>query len=151
MSIRNLILGISGMLLLTACHDIPFYSVYKLVDVTGWQTKDTLVYRLPEQDELRDAKVTFGIRLSRQFHYENIVLVARMFEGKKLVSSDTLNIKVLDEYGEHIGNGLNYVVTEKELDHQYLLKPGKKYKLKIHHIMRQNPFDGVSGVGVTLE
>lgn len=151
MSIKQLILGISGMLLLTACQDIPFYSVYKMVDVTGWDGDKVLTFRLPEQEELRNCDVTFGIRLSRKFHYENIAFVAYLYEGKTLVSTDTIDVKVLNEYGEHVGNGMNYVVNETELSHQYTLKPKKKYKVKVRHIMRKDPFDGVSGIGITLK
>lgn len=150
-SLTKLILtGISGMLLLASCQDIPFYSKYKSVDANAWQSRDTLVFRLPKVEEAQEYNVTVAMRAVQSFKYDNFALSVKLYEGKTLISTDTLLYNIYDKYGQHKGTGFPYVEYEGNLQHRYVLSPEKKYKVKVTHIMRLDPMDGVADVGLFL-
>lgn len=148
---KKAIIGFVGMLLLVACQDFPFYSTYKSVNVEGWEARDTLVYKLPVVESPSAYDVSVAVRTSQGFKYENLALAIRLYEGKKTISVDTVKFKLYGTNNEQKGTGFTYVENEISLKHQFKLKPQKKYKVKITHIMRLDPFDGVCDVGLNMK
>lgn len=148
---RNSIIVLCGMLLLAACHDNTMYMKYKSVDAREWHAHDTLVYKLPEIENDMNVSVTVGVRTLQSFKYDNLAVVAKLYEGKHLISQDTVNYIILDKNGENIGTGFPYAEHFRNISHRYALKAKKKYKIKLTHIMRLDPLDGVSDVGITIE
>lgn len=144
-------MGISGMLLIVACQDIPFYSSYKSVDAQGWNAVDTLVFKLPSVDEERQFDVNVDLRTVSSFKYNNLKLAVRLYEGKRVVSVDTVAYKLYNEKGKRLGKGFPYVEYNSTLKHSIRLLPEKKYRVKVTHIMRMDPFDGISDVGITIK
>lgn len=151
MTLKHIITGISGILLLAACQDIPFFSKYYAVDTEGWDSRDTLVYSLPEVTSSADYDVTVSVRTIQSYKYDNLALVLRLYEGKKLVSVDTVKYDIYDMNGEHRGTGFPYVEHETALHHSFQLLPKKHYKVKATHIMRLDPLDGICNVGIEIK
>lgn len=138
------------MLLFAACQDSSMYMQYHTVDAKGWNSRDTLVFDLPEVESTSAFNVEYGLRVWRNYNYENFIMVAKLCDGKKVVSTDTISFAVYDKSGKQDGAGLNFIELTKPLNHQYTLKPKKKYKLKVTHIMMLDPLDGVGNVGVSI-
>lgn len=138
------------MLLFAACQDSSMYMQYKTVEAKGWNSQDTLVFELPEVENTTSFNVDYGLRVWRNYKYENCVLVAKLCEGNKVVSSDILTFDFCNDGEEQEGFGLNFLELKKTLGHKYTLKPEKKYKLKVTHKMKLNPLDGVGNVGVSI-
>jgi len=149
-TIKHIIIGISGILLLAGCQDIPFFSCYNAVDATGWYNRDTLVVKLPEVETPSTYDVTVSVRTIQGFKYDNLALVVKLYEGKKVISVDTVKYVVYDKEGKSNGKGFPYVEYTETLKHSYKLLPKKKFKAKITHIMRLDPFDGVCDVGMEV-
>lgn len=147
---RQILIGISGMLLFTACQDMPFFTEYKSVDTQGWYATDVFVYKLPEVEENAQCNAKVCVRALQNYEYDNLALVVRMYEGKKEVSVDSVYLKLFDENG--VSTGIGFPHTEYSCDiKSKQLKPGKKYKFKISHIMRLDPLQGISEVGIELK
>jgi len=149
-TLRHIIIGISGILLLVGCQDIPFFSCYKAVDAMGWYNRDTLVVKLPEVATPSTYDVMVSVRTIQGFKYDNLALAVRLYDGKKVISVDTVKYVIYDKEGRAKGNGFPYVEHTNTLKHSYKLLPKKKYKAKIYHIMRLDPFDGVCNVGIEV-
>lgn len=142
--------GLSFMLLFVACQESPFYMTYKPVKISGWDSRDTVVFKLPEIKSPSSYTVTVSIRAIQSFKYDNLGLAVMLYEGRDVVSKDTVMYDLYDSYGENKGKGFPYVEYEENLKRTYHFSPDKRYKIKITHIMRLDPLDGVANVGVTL-
>lgn len=138
------------MLLMGACQDSPMFMKYSSVDVQGWHSGDAVTFRLPEVEDSAQYCVKIHVRTLQNYRYDNLSLVARLKDGKKVLSVDTVNYSILDVNGDSRGIGFPYVEQEMSLPHKYTIKPKKKYKVVITHVMRLDPLDGVSEVGVTI-
>lgn len=150
MTFRNIILGISGILLFAGCHDIPFFTQYHQVNTEAWASKDFLIFKLPEVEHAEDYDVKVAVRTIQTYKYGNLSLVLRTYEDKNLISTDTVSYKIYGENGEQKGTGFPFVEHEMPLQHTINFLPQKKYKIKISHIMRLDPLDGVSDVGISV-
>lgn len=133
-----------------ACQDSPFFMQYKKVDVAEWHTRDSVVFRLPETTDSTSYGVKVHVRAIQNFKYDNLALVVKLKEGKKTISTDTVRYTMLDENGESYGTGFPYVEHEANLKGRYILSPDKKYRIKVTHIMRLDPLNGISDIGVTI-
>ena len=150
MRLIRFISGLSFMLLFAACQESPFYMTYKPVDTSGWDSRDTIVFMLPEIESPSSYNVNVSVRTIQSFKYDNIGLAIMLYEGRNVVSKDTVVYDVYDSHGENKGKGFPYVEYEESLTHTYYFNPGKRYKIKITHVMRLDPLAGLANVGVTL-
>ena len=150
MKLARIIMGLTCMFLLGACTDSPMFFQYKPVNAMGWQSCDSVVFKLPEVEEDTPCDVSVCIRSLRSYRYQDLALVVKLKEGRTVVCTDTVKYRMLSDDGESMGEGLSFMEYDMPIKHRYTLKPDKKYKVKITHIMRLDPLDGVSEVGLSI-
>lgn len=138
------------MLLTMACQDNLFYSNYKTIQEKGWGGQDTLTYIIPEVEDTTKLNVNIGIRVWHNYQYTNLVLVAKLYEDNKCLSSDIVDFSLYDKADMSTGSGFPLVEYQEELEHKYTLKPSHKYTVKIAHRMLLDPLPRVSNVGISL-
>ncbi len=141
--------GLSGILLFTMCQDSPFYHRHVKTDREGWLADSSAVFELPECDKDCKANVDLWIRATSEYRYESLILVATAECDRYTVWTDTLFMSLYDGKGKSTGSGFPF--TEYHIDAKSLiLKAGKSYKIRVRHIMRDNPVRGITDCGIRL-
>lgn len=147
----DIIKGVLVAMMFVSCQDTPFFTKYHSVPSHYWDKREMLVYDIPVVDEDKTVDVTLGIRTTEQFAYSNITLLSVVSSGKKEVLRDTVCVALFEDESAPLGNGFPFMETTKKLPSSLHLKKGKRYTIKVTHLMRMNPLDDVYDVGVTLE
>lgn len=138
-----------------SCQDRPFFSDYAHVDRTGWYSEDTVVMVVQQGDTtLRNvAKRTFdvqvGIRYTDEYEYNDISLLVEVVSGQRVVARDTVLFQLFDEQGRALGRGLErYDKMQPSL--RVALKADKPYVVRMTHLMRLNPVQGITDISCSL-
>lgn len=143
-------LSVLGMMILLSCQESLFYSEYKTVPRAQWDSRDTLSFQLPVTERTFDATLTVSVRRRQDYDYKTIALSIEHLLNGMLVSTDTLHITLYDEDGQSLGHA--FPISDN-YSHPLPLHLGKgeSHTLRITHIMRLNPLDGIPDVGIFVE
>lgn len=135
------------MSLLVACYDGLLFSDYKSVDAQSWYASDTLVFKLPKVEEDATRDVNVKLRALQTYSYSNMALAVHLVEGQKTVSVDTVRFTIYDKEGKATGAGFPFIEYSSIIKDVHF-KADKAYKIKIIHVMRLDPIEGISQVGI---
>ena len=123
---------------------------YRSVDSKCWRSKEKVEFCV---DTIRKAGVydcSLEVRLDRQYYYKNLWLVVET-QGIRsgFLRSDTVNLAVVDESGEMVGEGRNLLLYQHALA-PFMLAKDDSLHIQIHHIMSADSIAGVHDVGIFL-
>lgn len=148
---RHTIIGVLVTMLITSCQSTLFHTEYQSIASYQWDRRDVKVFRLPIPERDETLRLSVGLRTSDRLNFTHISLLATLFEEGKAIEKDTIEFRLFNENGVSTGTGFPYTENTKEANHLITLKKGKKYKLKLNHIMRNNPVDNIFDVGISLD
>ena len=138
---------ILGMATFLSCQDSLFYSEYKEISNSQWNSHDTLVFQLPTTEQTVDATLTISVRTRQDFEYKTIALTVEHLLNNSLVSTDTLHITLYDTNGQSLGKG--FPISDNYSRPLPLhIKENEHHTLRITHTMRLNPLEGTPNVGI---
>lgn len=145
-----LMMGLLGLPLLTSCQDNLYYTLYQDLPEHQWDSNDTLYFSIPPTEHDLDVAVTFSVRTSPSFRYQDIVARAELLDGNAVVSSLPINITLYgnNEESAHDGVLQNESYSKPQALH---MQANHNYILRVTHLMRLNPLDEVNSVGVIVE
>ena len=83
-----------------------------------------------------------GIRHKDSYKYRDIWLT---------INTDTLHLYLADSIGNWIGNGIGDTRQWSAPIHLKMLKQDSIRKLRITHIMQDNPLKGIEHVGIRIK
>lgn len=136
---------------ITSCQSTLFYTEYQSIASHLWDRREVKVFNLPVPERDETLSLSVGVRTSDQFAYSRLFVLATLFEEGKAIEKDTIEFSLFNENGVSTGTGFPYIENTKEANHPVTLKKGKKYKLKLNHIMRNNPVGNIFDVGISLD
>lgn len=135
------------------CTTKTVYHSYQSIKESGWDRKDTLIFNLPADIAPGKYKMEIGVRNSPEYLYKNIwISIGNNWEDSLLYKTDTLELNLTDEQGRwpYQGNISNlYQSVHPYIEVPELPKQQKRI-IKIVHIMRKNPIQGIQDIGVKL-
>ncbi|MCH5175911.1 MAG: gliding motility lipoprotein GldH [Prevotellaceae bacterium] len=138
------------MATLLSCQDSLFYSEYKEIPNSQWDSRDTLSFCLPVTENSFDATLTVSVRRRQDYDYKTIALKIEHLLNDTIVSTDTLVVTLFDANGHPLGQG--FPISDNYSRPLYLhLKKNASHSLRITHAMRLNPLQGIPDVGVFVE
>lgn len=143
-----------------SCTDIPIVSVSKSVDVRGWHSRDTLRMSLSPiafsagnsgaSPEAGDVNPVVGVRLTRSYAYRNLALRVEIIDADTHATllADTVSYEAYDGHDAPQGRGFRMMELEAPLSRSFRFNPNASYLVKVSHVMRVNPVEGVVDVWV---
>lgn len=150
MSVRYIIVGLLGMLLYS-CQGSPLLSGYSHVDREAWYREDTAVISM--NGEWMDENVSpnggtlmVGVRYTDAYRYKKISLLVELQDEEATIARDTVHFNLFDPNGHVVGRGLGYHDAMQPAIKLKALKGKGPYKVRITHLMRQNPVQGITEV-----
>ena len=149
------IMGLSCAGMLCSCQDSPRFSAYGQVDRDAWYSEDTVVMPVQQMDELLcgksnlDVEVLLGIRYTADYRYRNLSLLWELTDEGRVVARDTVHFSLYNNVGKSQGRGFVFYDTVQP-SRRVSLKAGRNYEMRVTHLMRLNPIEGVTDVQLMM-
>lgn len=154
-SLKALLFAFLSLLLLppAACDRHPAAFKYQNAPVEGWETGDTLHYRIDSLRHGGNYQLTLGLRVSAAIPYpfQSIWLAVRQqWHKPDTLLVDTIECKLTNSKGDVTGNGVSLYTYTQEL-RDMRLEEGASAEISVMHIMRREIIHGIADVGIRLD
>lgn len=135
---------------LTSCNRKNVYVEYRNVPMKGWDKSDTLTFDLrPQKAGMYREEV--GVRIDRSYPFTSLSLVVKQtILPSGYVHNDTLVVKLVDNNGNYLGQGISYYQQTFHLN-TIRLHEGDSLHVMIKHNMRRELMDGIANVGFRVD
>ena len=148
MTVRNLIIALSS-LLLVACDATTPYSSFVAVPMNGWNSDSVLTYRFDVTDT-RPCDILLCVRHTESYPYQNMWLFCQLSNDSAAIWTDTIEFYLADDRGRWLGNGSQQIEMPVLFAQNYQFPDTGKYVFTIQQGMREERLRGVSDVGVII-
>ena len=134
-----------------SCKPTHFYNDFKTVDVKGWKSSDTLRYAVDMDDSNANYDILVSIRHQKTYEFSNLWMnvITEYGDGKKTFRFE---IPLFKDDGKPYGKNSGSLCTQTIPFQKQIRFPVRgKYKIAIVQLMRKDPLDGISDVGVIID
>lgn len=135
--------------LLLSCQNTLYHTAYIDLPHNQWDSRDTLTYPLPVSDHDLDTHATIHTRTTATFPYTDIILHLEVLRDSIPISSTRLPIH-LSHHNQSLSKGLSIMETTSEPQPLHL-QAHHHYTLRLTHLMRLNPLQDITSVGIFIE
>lgn len=154
---RDLLVGMTCLLLILAsCSSGEVYYRFHHLDKGRWYRENPLVFAIDSMAFHPGKQFDLSIELSTNqgYPYRDLWLRVDHNLADTLFRSDSLHIQLADEQGRWLGSGAGGL---NQLSVPYLDRVVPQvhdsvtgYRVKIGHLMKDNPLHGVESVGLRI-
>lgn len=136
---------------LIACEQKHFYNEYKNVDIKKWKSTDTLTYDIQIGEANRTYNYAISARHSKEYEFSNLWLKV-MVKGNQTDTSFRYEIPLFKNDGKPYGKTSGSLCTQTvPLKTALPLSAKGNYTIRIIQLMRKDPLDGVSDIGIIID
>lgn len=155
------------MLTLASCGDSPAVSEFKPLDTSGWHQRDTLVFRLQRADTTSqtpaaDMHLHLMLRTLPACDISGVTLLAEVVErtdprcsrhahtpSRRVLLRDTIPFTLTTSTTTSTGMSIRCLDSSRDIT--LPLHPSRSYFLRVTHIMRLDPIEGLTEVGYQMQ
>lgn len=135
------------LLMLTACKDNVYFSAVSHLDNNQWYREDTLnmdvgqsnLYERMPGDSI--VCLNIGIRYTDSYRFQKLYMEVELCDSTEMLRRDTMEFDIPANGGE----GFRYREQMKEFC-SFVPHDSIGYKLRVSHIMTQNPLEGICDI-----
>ncbi|MBK9328882.1 MAG: gliding motility lipoprotein GldH [Sphingobacteriales bacterium] len=137
---------------LIACEQKHFYNDYKSVDIRKWRSTDTLTYDIQIVESNHIYHYAVSVRHSKEYEFSNLWLKVLIKGSNGLDTSFRYEIPLFRNDGNPYGKTTGSLCTQTvPLRTSLPLSAKGNYTIQIIQLMRKDPIDGVSDIGVIID
>lgn len=135
------------LLMLTACKDNVYFSSVSHLDGGLWHIEDTLDIDIGQSNLYERARVdsivclNIGIRYTDSYRFQKLFMEVELSDSIHTLMKDTMEFDIPADGGE----GFRYREQMKEFC-SFVPRDSIGYRLRISHIMIQNPLEGICDI-----
>jgi len=142
---------IISLLIFCACKQQHFYNKYKAVDVKKWSSSDTLSYAVEIKDDAKNYEYALSVRYQKEYEFSNVWLKV-FIQGNGIDTAFRYEIPLFKNDGKPYGKVSGSLCTQIiPLKTTLPLSKKGNYTFKIVQLMRKDPLDGISDIGVIID
>lgn len=148
---KYILILLSSILLFASCTQKHFYSEYKSVNTKKWKSTDTVQFVVDIDDTNALYYMNVSVRHQKDYEFSNVWLniFTEYHSAKKTFRLEVpLFKKDGKPYGESSGSLCTQTIPFQE---QIRFPQAGKYTIRIVQLMRKDPLDGISDVGVVID
>lgn len=145
---RKFIILFLSALFLSGCEQKHFYSEFKAIDIKAWKSTDTLTYPIKIEQENKQFQYAISVRHSKDYEFSNLWLKI-FIKGNGVDTSFRYEIPLFKTDGKPYGKSSGSLCTQT-IPLKTILPLNKKgeYKISVVQLMRKDPLDGISDIGI---
>ena len=146
------------LICIVSCESNPLYIKYNSLN-GGWLKDSVQHFSFPNGDKSILANSYLMLRVNQKYRYNNIFVIITVTNSNGIISRDTIEYKVADNFGKFIGSK-RINIYELSLSHKkgIQLMPKENYFINVEHAMRNTDetvgverLEGVLDVGYKFE
>ena len=143
---------------IVSCDTNPLYIKYNSLN-GGWLKDSVQHFSFPNGDKSILTNSYLMLRVNQKYRYNNIFVIITVTNSNGIISRDTIEYKVADNFGKFIGSKM-INIYELSLLHKkgIQLMPKENYFINVEHAMRNadetvgvERLEGVLDVGYKFE
>ena len=136
---------------LSACKQNHYFSEYKPVDINSWKSADTLLYVLDIDDSKALYDIAISVRHQKNYEFSNLWL--NIIDNYSNINTTfRLEVPLFKKDGKPYGRVSGSLCTQNMPFQKNIKFPKSgKYKIKVVQLMRKDPLDGISDIGVIVD
>ncbi|MBK5286399.1 MAG: gliding motility lipoprotein GldH [Bacteroidia bacterium] len=117
-----------------------------------WEMNNVLRFDVPIEDTIADYNMYFNVRNASGYSFSNLYLFFTVHSPEGKAERDTVEIKLADETGKWLGEGLGDIWDNKILFRRNFRFPSKgNYVFEMEQAMRVNPLSYIMDAGIRIE
>ncbi|NLO71267.1 MAG: gliding motility lipoprotein GldH [Porphyromonadaceae bacterium] len=151
MKISKLVIGLFLIVAFTACNQNEVYFRYNPIPTSGWDKDSLLVFDYNIEDTISKYDIFIHVRHFGNYPYQNFWLFLENTNPDSVVTKDTIECYLADQYGKWLGSGNAIKEMPIFYKQQILIPDTGNYQLKIGHGMRDSVLTGIKEIGVRVE
>ncbi len=141
-----------GCLLLASCTSNEVYFKYQTISESGWNKDSVCKFEFTIENAALPYNMYVNTRNRGEYPYQNLWLFIRQTSPDSVVTNDTIEFYLADEFGKWLGNGIGSAFNMPVLYRQNFKFPQKGiYRFEIQHGMRDSLLVGINDVGIKVE
>ena len=146
------------LICIVSCESNPLYIKYNSLN-GGWLKDSVQNFSFPNGDKSILTNSYLMLRVNQKYRYNNIFVIITVTNSNGIISRDTIEYKVADNFGKFIGSKM-INIYELSLSHKksIQLMPKENYFINVEHAMRNTDetvgverLEGVLDVGYKFE
>ncbi len=135
----------------SACEQKHVFNEYKTVNIKEWKSTDTLTYNVKIDNDAKQYISSVSVRYQNDYEFSNLWLKISV-KGNGIDTSFRFEIPLFKNdgkpYGKKSGSLCTQTIPLKTI--LPILKKGN-YNFSIVQLMRKDPLDGISDVGIIID
>jgi len=150
--LRKLINICFALMLFTSCTSDAVYFSYQSVNENGWNKDSICTFDVAIENASQPYDLYVNTRNRGEYPYQNIWLFIKEISPDSVVTNDTIEFYLADEFGKWLGKGVGSAFNMPVLYRQNF-KFAKKgvYRFEIQQGMRDSLLVGINDVGIKVE
>lgn len=141
---------LAGAVSLCGCSPEPVYEQYIEVPGSVWQRDKQFHFVFDTDDTATPYDITFQIRNTNRYPYQNIWLFVMEEMPVGEVRRDTIEFFLADDYGKWLGQGISVYESSVPIRSSYCFPDSGRYAFIIGQGMRDSSLAGVQEVGMIM-
>ncbi len=149
---RSFILLLFPLIGLLSCsRDANIYFQYAHIPKEGW-SKDYVLNFQPHISDQKAYNLNIELRHNNDYPYQNIYFFVSTIYKDTILSTDTIQYLLADDFGKWNGSGYNALYQQSLLyKGNYIFPDTGDYRINIRQAMRDFVLLGVEDVGFRIE
>ena len=150
--LNKLYILISITMLLVACDPNRVYDDNKSIPGNAWYFKNSMPFEVQVTDTTKLYNVYVNLRINSDYKYSNIFMWLNTTNPEKKTDQRRIEIRLADEGGKWLGNGLGDIYDYQFPVFQKIKFPSSGfYRFELEQNMRDDTLMNVKAVGVRVE
>lgn len=145
--IKRVVLG--AAICMASCSSDIVYTDTQHIDHEEWAADNYITF---------DAPVLYGLysidimlRSTEKYEYQNIWLFIDTKAGDTILTTDTVEMWLSDNFGRRLGQGIGSILTDHIRMNDSITLADSTYQFVVRHGMRTDTLQGISDVGITIQ
>lgn len=135
--------------LATSCGGNKVYDRYADVSVSGWESRDSLVFDVPKANEGGTYDITLGTRITSSYPFKSITLLVRTVTYPSIKTQcDTVECALIGDNGRPFGEGVSVFENTFPVCSMHV-NEGDSLHISVTHNMRLEDLPGITAIGIT--
>jgi gliding motility-associated lipoprotein GldH len=149
---RKLLFIASILVLFVSCDPARVFDDNKTIPGDAWYFKNTVPFEVQVIDTTKLYNVYVNVRINSDYKYSNIFMWLNTTNPQKKMDQRRIEIRLADEGGKWLGNGLGDIYDYQFPVFQKIKFPNSGfYRFELEQNMRDDTLLNVKAVGVRVE
>ncbi len=149
--VRNLVVIISGILLLSSCGQKTIYDKQFTIEDGKWYKDEAAHFEVNVEDTTTLYNYYLILRHKTDYRFSNLYLFLSTEFPNHNVTRDTIECILADETGKWLGKGWSDIKEDNILLRKNLKFPLKgKYNFYFQQAMRRDTLKGIVNIGIRI-